>query len=138
MTTAVAKKENPNLFKKGDGRPRKPVGTVNRYTRVIKEALLVAAELEGSNGNGKDKLIGYMRRVARDDMRAFCMMLSRAMPLQVEQRTVEVKEQVVYKSVDEVKRELASRGISMDVMIKIMKVDDDPLGETIDGDPITR
>lgn len=58
-------------------------GVPNKTTRVLREALVIAAETVGENGNGKDGLVGYLTRVARKDMKSFCSMLGRAMPLQV-------------------------------------------------------
>jgi hypothetical protein len=131
----LPKKKRGRFGKEGIPNPGRPVGAYNRYTRVIKEALIIAAELEGSNGKGAGKLIGFMRSVAREDKRAFCMMMARAMPLQVENRVMEVKEQVVYKGIEEVQRELESRGISLRVMFELMKSEPDPMGEdVIDGE----
>jgi hypothetical protein len=67
-----------------------------------------------------------------EDLKTFCMMMARAMPLQVENRVMETKEKVVYKSIDEVNRELASRGMSMDVMFKLMRTQ--PIDERFDGE----
>jgi hypothetical protein len=143
MDTAVAEvPEKRGRYQKGQsGNPDgRPPGAYNRYTRAIKEALIIAAELEGSNGNGKGRLIGYLRKVAREDMRAFCMMLSRAMPQQqAESREVENKGEVVYQSVEEVSRELESRGISLEVMFKLMRqprpMDDlDTVGTVLDAE----
>jgi hypothetical protein len=118
------KKPNPSHFKPGEG--GRPFGATSKYTRVIKEAVLIAAECEGMNGHGKEKLVGYLRKVAREDMRAFCMLLGKGMTLQVEQRTVDDgPKDTVYKSVDEVKREMASKGISFDIMVKLMRNSDD-------------
>ena len=111
-------------FKKGDVRAGRKPGTVNRFTRVLKEAVLIAAELEGSDGQGKGKLVGFMRKVSREDIRAFCMLLARAMPLQNEGRTLDdggPDEDITYKSVAEVQRELASRGITLDLAFRILR-----------------
>jgi uncharacterized protein (UPF0335 family) len=115
----------PNRYRKGDGRKRKPVGATAKYTRVIKEALLIAAEEHGRNGNGKDKLIGFMRKVIDEDLKTFCMMMARAMTLQVENRTVETQKDTVYCTVEEVQRELASRGIDMDIMMRFARLEED-------------
>ena len=114
---AKAIRDEKGMFIKGPGRD---VGQVNRYTRVLKEAIIIAAEEHGRNGNGKDKLIGFMRKVIDEDLRTFCMLMGRAMPLQVETREDGPKE-VIYATVDEVKREMASKGISFDVMIRMMR-----------------
>jgi uncharacterized protein (UPF0335 family) len=84
-----------------------------------------------------------MRKVAQEDLRAFCMLLGRVIPLQVETKTVDDKpKSTTYQSVDDVKRELASRGIDMEVMFRIiqaepapMDVDEDDEPESLDADP---
>jgi hypothetical protein len=133
MDTPVAPgRGEKGRFISSEANKGRKVGATSRYTRIIKEAVLIAAELEGENQHGKGKLVGYMRRVAREDMRAFCMLLSRAMSLQGENRTDDAPKEVVYKSLDEVKREMASRGISMDLMFKMskaMEADEDELDD---------
>jgi len=93
------------------------------------------------DGQGKGKLTGFMRKVAQEDLRAFCMLLGRIIPLQVEQKTIDDRpKRTTYKSVEEVKRELASRGIDMEIMFKIMQADPTPMDdgdepESLDADP---
>ena len=54
---------NPGAFKKGHEKlGGRKVGTHNAATKLLKECILMAAELEGSDGNGKDGLIGFLRR----------------------------------------------------------------------------
>lgn len=135
----------PKLNKRGNRRgmnrfadpdvenPGRPAGATSKYTRVIKEAILIAAEEHGRNGNGKGRLIGFMHKVIEEDLRTFCMMLTRSMLLQTENRELDKeKQKVVYKSVEEVQRELESRGISMEVMFKLMKIEEE--FETIDAE----
>jgi hypothetical protein len=112
----------PQRFKPGN--PGRKPGTSTKTTRILRDALLLAAELEGEDGKGKGKLVGYMRRVARDDMKAFCSMLGKVIPLQIETRGgLDQKEEVTYHSVDDVRRELASRGISMEIALRVMRPD---------------
>jgi hypothetical protein len=67
----------------------------------LKEAILLAAELEGSDGEGKDELVGFLRKVAKEDLRAFVSLLGRVLPLQVESRT-DMRSEVTYRTVEEV------------------------------------
>ena len=125
----------PNRFRKGDGRPRRN-GAGLKHTRLLREAILLAAELEGEDGKGKGKLTGFMRKVAREDIRAFCSLLGRVIPLQVETRAHEMKEEVTYHNIDDVRRELAHRGISMEIALKVMRPDlviDDLDADDVDG-----
>ena len=83
--TTSSTTHDANGFKKGHekfGGPK--VGSVNHTTKMLKEAILLAAELEGSDGEGKDELVGFLRKVAKEDLRAFVMLLGRVLPLQVE------------------------------------------------------
>jgi hypothetical protein len=148
-SNVVPIKKRGRFGKPGIPNPGKPKGAIAKNTRLLKEAIMLAAEIEGQDGNGKGKLVGFMRKVAQEDLRAFCMLLSRIIPLQVETKEMEPeKKRTTYKSVEEVKRELASRGVSMDIMFKIMTAEPQPLrdrddmmnddddGEVIDAEPV--
>ena len=67
---------NPTIFQPGHEKTggRQP-GVRNRTTRILKEAIIMAAELEGGDGHGKDRLVGFLRRVANTDIRAFATLL---------------------------------------------------------------
>ena len=126
--------------KPGIENPGRRRGAISKHTRILKEAIMLAAEIEGQDGNGKGKLTGFMRKVAQEDLRAFCMLLGRVIPLQVDHKELEPeRKRTTYKSVAEVQRELASRGVSMELMFKIMTAEPEPLdidAEVVDaGDP---
>ena len=107
---------------------RKKGQSVNKIPKLVKDCVILAAELEGSNQHGKDGVVGFLRRVAREDIGAFASLLGRSMALQrLDDRDVEVE--VTYRSVAEIRRELASRGIDMEVVARIMQ---EPI--TIEGD----
>jgi hypothetical protein len=118
---ARAPKPGPYRFKprrRKDGGGR--IGSTNKEPRLLKDAIMLAAELEGSNGQGSGELVGFLRRVAREDPKGFMKLLGRALPLQqVENPTSEVHEDVPYKSIDEVCRELIRRGITKDVLTRL-------------------
>ena len=117
---APPKPNKGHRFKKGDPKIAGRVkGSTNRMPRLLKECIMLAAELEGMNQQGKDKLVGFLRHVARDDLRGFVMLLGRVLPLQIQSQN-DMRVEVTYRSVAEVRRELASRGIDMDVMARIM------------------
>ena len=84
MTADVKKsRENGGI---GSGKPgpgRKP-GTPNKTTAVLKDAILLAAQQTGRDGKGAGGLVGYLRRVAESDVRAFSSLLGKVLPLQVE------------------------------------------------------
>lgn len=64
------------------GRGRKH-GELNKTTKTLKEAILLAAEQSGMDGKGKEGLVGYLRRVADEDVKAFSGLLGKVLPLQV-------------------------------------------------------
>lgn len=63
--------------------PARAKGTLNRTTRVLKEAILLAAEQVGWDGKGKDGLTGYLRKIAMTDTKSFCALLAKVLPLQI-------------------------------------------------------
>lgn len=64
----------------GKGRVK---GSVNKTTRVLKDAILIAAEQSGQDTKGKGGLVGYLKRVADEDVKAFSGLLGRVLPLQI-------------------------------------------------------
>lgn len=58
-------------------------GTPNKTTAVLKEAIILAAEKVGQDGEGKDGLTGYLVHVASTDVKAFSALLGKVLPMQV-------------------------------------------------------
>lgn len=67
--------------RKGAGRK---VGANGKINKLIREAVLEAADKVGSDGKGKDGMVGYLQKRAIDQPQAFMGLLGRAMPMQVE------------------------------------------------------
>lgn len=61
---------------------RKP-GVPNKSTQFLKDAILLAAERSGEDTQGKGGLVGYLYRVANEDVKAFSSLLGRVLPLQL-------------------------------------------------------
>lgn len=58
-------------------------GVPNKLTTALKDAIMLAAEEVGEDGNGKGGLTGYLRRVATEDVKAFAGLLGKVLPLEV-------------------------------------------------------
>lgn len=56
----------------------------NKTTKALKEAILQAAADHGEDDEGKDGLVGYLRKVAREDVKAFSGLLGKVLPLTVQ------------------------------------------------------
>lgn len=73
-------KEGKAAGNRGKGRPK---GAVNKTTTALKEAILRAATEHGEDDTGTNGLTGYLRKVAREDVKAFAGLLGRVLPLDV-------------------------------------------------------
>jgi hypothetical protein len=78
--TIMANKQTGNIPGPGPGRPK---GSPNRITKALKDAIILAAEEAGYDGQGQDGLVGYLKHVADTDVKAFCGLLGRVLPMQV-------------------------------------------------------
>lgn len=72
------RQKNSGSFRKGvAANPTgKPKGALNGTTRVLKEAILIAAEQAG----GQNGLVGYLEWLAKDQPAAFAGLLGRVLP----------------------------------------------------------
>ena len=69
--------------KPGERRGGRQKGTPNKTTATLKEAILRAAEAVGEDKKGRGGLEGYLRSVAKEDVKAFSTLLGKVLPLQV-------------------------------------------------------
>jgi hypothetical protein len=115
-------------FQKGEKRPPnagRKSGSVNKTTRLLKEAVLRAAELEGDQdlrrtsryAHESDEeivrrggLVGYLRWLARDFPIAFASLLGRVLPMQMR---VDSRSEITYRTPAEVARDMAERGFAI-------------------------
>ena len=69
---------------KGNGLAGRPKGIPNRTTAMLRHAIFLAAELEGSNQKGKDGLIGYIRALARYEKKTYVTLLAKCLPQRIQ------------------------------------------------------
>jgi hypothetical protein len=102
-------------FEKGKKRPPnagRKVGSINKTTGMLKEAVLMAAQQTGDPGmRGHDGLVGYLRFVAREYPPAFVSLLARVLPQQV---LVNAHAEVTYRNIAEIEDEMASLGFPIE------------------------
>jgi hypothetical protein len=96
--------------------PGRPKNATNLLTREIREAIVAAFSELGEDLHGKGGLVGFIKRIGRNDLKTSAMLLRAVMPTQV---TIQKKEEVVYLSVDEVRAELNRAGIFIDDLLKL-------------------
>ena len=73
----------------------------------------MAGEIVGSDGKGRDGLLGYLTMIARRDPKTYCGLLGRLMPIDVHSTT---QQPVTYRTSEEVMEEPAQRGIGAGMM----------------------
>ena len=76
-------KDKRGRFAKGIMPPRRAKGVPNKTTRVLKEAVILAAEQVGEDKKGKDGLLGYLRNIAKSDFKCYTQLLLKVLPLQI-------------------------------------------------------
>ncbi len=114
--------QRPGSFEKGHvkigGRKQ---GTPNVMTKELKLAVIEAAHRLGSDLKGKDGVIGYLTRLAKNDIKTFVMLLNAVLPVQIKKearnrRYYYNEEPVRYPTVAEIREEMRARGFPMLLM----------------------
>jgi hypothetical protein len=85
------------------------MSTSTAANRFLREAILLAAEAVGSNGRGKDGLMGYLINAARTEPKSFLTLLGRIIPLQVAGQSDEPE--VIYRTIEQLQAVLAEKGL---------------------------
>lgn len=85
MAQRVALKDPPKGGYFGGGRPGpgRPKGSSNKSSRVLRDAIILAAEASGENKKGRGELVGYLKRLADHYPDLFTGLLGRVLPMQV-------------------------------------------------------
>lgn len=112
MPNDLVVRKRPQLFTKGHTRAPtsgRKKGTQNKTTTILKEAIILAAALHGSDGNGTDQLVGYLLNAAEKFPKQYLSLLGRVLPYQVN-ATIEDTERV-YRTQEEVEAEMRRRGL---------------------------
>lgn len=68
-----------NTGNRGKGRPK---GAVNKNSKLLKDAILEAAEKAG-NKFGKEGLVSYLEHQAKENPSAYMSLMGKVLPLQV-------------------------------------------------------
>lgn len=90
------------------------VRNLGRVPRVLKDAIVYAAQSLGEDGHGTNGLVGYLRALARAEPKAFSSLLGRVLPLTLNTTS---HSEVVFRSVEEVRAELKARGIPVEQIV---------------------
>lgn len=117
-----ASKPKVHRFKKGDpkiaGRAK---GTQNKVTVQMKEAIIMAAELEGSDRHGKGGLIGFMRKLSRRNVVVYGRLLEKLLPYQLTGKDGSPM-QVVHSTREQLLERMKERGLPLPPSLMDMPV----------------
>lgn len=108
----VKKENRPGTFKPGNQVAKnkgRPLGVPNKLSAILKDAILLAAGEVGSDGRGAGGIIGYLKRVARQEPKSFVTLLGRVLPYTVTMKLPEGE--VPVRTREEVLAELQRRGL---------------------------
>ena len=83
-------------------------GTLNRFTRDVREALIEAVNRFGRDGKGDEGMVGYLLGSCGKERRAILSMLSKAMPSLVNVKEVEHAKFLTY---EQARERLISSGV---------------------------
>lgn len=88
-------------------------------TREVKEAIITGFSELGEDLRGKDGLVGFVKRIGRNDLKTAAMLLRAVLPLTV---TTQQKHEIHYKSVEEARAELERAGIVLGRVLELEHV----------------
>ena len=116
----ASRKANETRFKRGRRKTGgRKTGTGNKITADLGDDFLVAAEVLGYDGRGKDGRPGYIRHLAEKYPPVFAKGLIRMMPQKIEAK-ITSRAHVVYRSSNAIRDELIRRNVPVDRILSAM------------------
>lgn len=118
----VQAKPKDHLFKKGHekvgGREK---GKKNKVTVLLKEAIIMAAEREGSDRHGKEGLVGFLRALSRREPAVFGRLMEKLLPYQLTGKDGSPM-QVVHSTREQLIERMKERGMPLPPSLMDMPV----------------
>lgn len=103
----------PRGFQKGRAKEGgREKGTKNKVTVQMKEAILMAAELEGSDRKGRGGLVGFMRKLSRRNVVVYGRLLEKLLPYQLTGKDGSPM-QVVHSTREQLLERMKERGLPL-------------------------
>jgi hypothetical protein len=102
----------PKPFTKGVKTGGRKKGSTNKTSRLLKEALIMAAENVGLDGQGKNGLVGFLTRVALKDPQTFMRSMEKLLPMQITGKDGSPM-QVQHSTKDQIVERFKERGLPL-------------------------
>jgi hypothetical protein len=99
----------------------RPKGSMNKYSRNLREDLMEATERVGRDGEGQDGVVGYLMWLARAEPKSYAMLLRGMMPAEI-RATMTLKPML---TLEEAFAEVRARGLRPELIEHLLKVDDE-------------
>lgn len=123
--TIKPKKEVSEEFEEQRGRGRPP-GAKNKISGQAREDIMTAMADVGENGRGRGGRVGWLRRLARREPKAFAALYARLIPLDVQHGGDLPAQEHVHRhfhTINDLRAALKERGLNVDeIYEKPMKV----------------
>jgi hypothetical protein len=99
----------------------RPPGSLNKFTRDLREAVMEAAERLGRDGQGEGGVVGYLMWLGQAVPASFSMLMRAGMPAEI--RAILTLKPLL--TLEEAMAELRARGLPTEFIENLIKVDDE-------------